>query len=296
MSFETYALDYVVLGIITGSVYATVAVGLSLVYGILKVVNAAQGDFILIGGYVAVFISGVTNPIISIPASFAVLFLLGMLIERTTIRPVRFQMESQRRGEDERGIVFLILTFGISTVIESIALVGTAAEGTLPTPQDFVGSVSLFGLGISYQQIALVVITPTALALLFLFLYKTRLGKTIRATSQNPEAAISSGIDINKTFMLAVGLAAGLTGVGGSLLAPIQGIFYSYGFGLTVQGFAVVMLGGLENPLAAILSSYILGVSESFVTWGIGAQWESALAFVVMIIILMVRPRGLFGK
>jgi branched-chain amino acid transport system permease protein len=284
-------------GILAGGILGLVALGFSLVWGIMNIINLAHGAFIMLGAYVTyqLFTSFHLDPFLSIPISFAVLFVLGYLIQRYLINWVARAPV----------LTTFLLTFGLSLLIVNFALliwtsdtvgVTTAYSGTNFTLGDVtVPWVKLFTL------LAALAIT----GVMQVWLTRTKMGRAIRATAMDIGAAQLSGVRVAHVYAIVFGLGAGLAGVAGTLLSLSYSINPSMGDPFLIKAFVVCVLGGLGSVEGALVGGLTYGIVESFATqldFTIGTQHisgsglQDAFALMVLLIVLIVRPRGIMGK
>jgi branched-chain amino acid transport system permease protein len=284
--------EFLILGIVLAGIYALFSVGLSLIFGVLDVINTAHGEFFAVGGYLA-FAAIV---LLHLPAPIGIVagtlgsFALGLAVYPLLIAPLR-----QRLGRRPQGPLFLVLTLGLSTFMQS-SLLAIAGGDYLRVPPYLRGMLDLGFTAISYQRLVILAVAVAALAALFLFLRYHRVGMAIRAVAMNPEAAQSVGINLARVFTLTLGVGLGLAGLAGALIAPLFNVYPTVGFPLTIKAFAITILGGLGNVAGALLASVVIAVVEALSVLVMPSEWQSIIAFVVMILVLLVRPQGLLGR
>ncbi|WP_408010413.1 branched-chain amino acid ABC transporter permease [Pseudalkalibacillus sp. A8] len=274
-------------GLTIGSVYSLVALGLTLVYGILHIPNFAHGALYMLGAYVTLTLMllwGV-HYWIAILISILVVGLLGVLMERLVFHPLR----------NAPPIHDKIAAIGILLFLEALAhLIWGADYRTMGTPYGEV--INLFGLTVTTQRLLINVSAVVVMILLYLFLKKTFVGSTIIAMSQNREGAHLVGINTNKVTMLTFMISGGLAAIAASLSAPINLVFPGMGHLVILKAFVIIILGGMGSIPGAILGGYILGFSESLGATYISNDYKDLIAFVLLVIILSIKPRGLFAK
>jgi branched-chain amino acid transport system permease protein len=288
---ETIA-EFIILGLIVGGIYALFSVGLTLIFGVLDVINTAHGEFFAVGGYL-VFIAVVLlhlPPAFGIAVAVAGAFLLGLAIYPLLIAPLK-----QRLGRRPQGPLFLVLTLGLSTFMQS-TLLAMAGGDYLRVPPYVGGIYDLGFTAVSYQRLLIFGVAMIALALLFLFLRYHRQGMAIRAVAMNPDAAQSVGVNLALVFTLALALGVGLAGLAGALIAPLFNVYPAVGFSLTIKAFAITILGGMGNLAGALLASFVVALIEALSVLVIPSQWQNMIAFGAMILVLLVRPQGLLGR
>jgi branched-chain amino acid transport system permease protein len=274
-------------GLVVGSLYALVALGLALVYGTMGIPNFAHGHLYMLGAYVAFF--GVTVVHIGYwPAlllAVAVLAALGVLLERVVFRPLRSAPE----------VNAIIAAVGVLFFLQTLAQVWFGADfRVLPTPYDHV--VHLGGFVATQQQLVVIAAAAVLMVLLFLFLKRTLVGATIEAVAQNRAGAALVGIDTDRVSMLVFGISAGLAAAAATLIASISLISPTMGFSVILKAFAVIVLGGMGSIPGAIVGAFILAFAESFGGTYVSTSYQDVIAFAVLAIILAVKPTGLFAK
>jgi branched-chain amino acid transport system permease protein len=281
----------VVLGLVLGGIYALFSVGLTLVFGVLDVVNVAHGEFFTLGGYaafVAIVVLGLP-PALSLPIAAVASFVVGLAVYPALIRPLQ-----KRLGRRTPGALYLVLTLGLSTVMQNTML-GVAGGDYLRVPPLLRGGIDLGFTYLTNQRGMILLIACATLGALFTYLRWSRDGMAIRAVAQNAAAAQSVGIPLGRIFTLTMGLGCGLAGLGGALMAPIFTVYPAVGFQLTLKAFAITILGGMGNIPGALLASFILAQIETLSVLVIPSEWTNAIAFSLMIAVLLVRPQGLLS-
>ena len=276
-----------VTGIALGSVYALLAIGLSLIFGMLTVVNFAHGAYFMMGAYIGVYVLNVTGSFLaSLLAVFFSIGLLGLLTERVLVRPL------YGRGPDYP----LLLTFGLSYVIIDVIRIIFGIEGLQsPTPTALQGSVNI---GIGYfplYRLFLIAATAVVIAALWLFIEKSRYGLIIRAGARDPEIVRILGIDVAKVWLLVFGLGTAIAGLSGILAAPIRTVTPEMGIPVLVESFVVTVVGGMGSLGGAVVAGLLVGVVYSLTALFAPALAELSI-FVLMALVLIVRPQGLFGR
>ncbi|WP_342430828.1 branched-chain amino acid ABC transporter permease [Neobacillus sp. FSL H8-0543] len=274
-------------GLTVGSVYSLVALGLTLVYGILHIPNFAHGALYMIGGYITLTMmtkAGI-HYWLAIVVSILVVGLLGILMERLVFHPLKGAPPIHDK----------IAAIGIMLFLEAFAQYVWGAEyHTMPSPYGQV--VEVFGLTFTVQRILIISGAIVVMILLNLFLKKTYIGATIIAMSQNREGANLVGINTNKVAMLTFFISGGLATIAASLSAPINLVFPGMGNLVILKAFVIIILGGMGSVPGAILGGYILGFTESLGATYISNDYKDIIAFVLLVIILSVKPTGLFVK
>src|SRR5689334_3617793 len=285
-------LEFLIQGLVLGGLYALFAVGLSLIFGVLDVINVAHGEFFAIGGYLA-FAAVV---LLHLPGAVGVLgaavgtFLLGLCVYPLLIAPLK-----RRLGGRPQGPLYLVLTLGLSTFLQS-SLLAIAGGDYLRVPPQVSGILDLGVTAVSHQRLLVLAAAAVLLTALFAFLRFHPEGLAVRAVALNSDAAQAMGINLPRIFALTLALGVALAGVGGALMAPLFNVYPAVGFPLTIKAFAITILGGMGNPAGALVASFLVSIAESLSVMVIPSQWQNLIAFAVMIVMLLVRPRGLFGR
>jgi branched-chain amino acid transport system permease protein len=274
-------------GLTIGSVYTLVALGLTLVYGILHIPNFAHGALYMMGGYITLIMmtKAGLHYWFAIIVSVLVVGLIGVLMERFVFYPLK----------DAPAIHDKIAAIGILLFLEAFAqFVWGADYQTMPTPYGQV--VNVLGLTFTVQRILIIVSAIVVVILLYLFLKKTFIGATIISMSQNREGANLVGINTNKVAMMTFMISGGLAAIASSLASPINLVFPGMGHLVILKAFVIIILGGMGSIPGAIIGGYILGFSESLGATYISNDYKDIIAFILLVVILTVKPTGLFAK
>ncbi len=270
-----------------GSVYTLVALGLTLIFGILDIANFAHGELYMLGGYFAfVLISLLNVPyLLAIPLAMVGLAAVGAVLDRFMFRPIR----------DAAPIVSIIATLGLSIGLQQLAVILWKADPR-EVPSPFSSTiVQLPGASLTLQGLLVILCSAALIAVLYLFIKKSRLGKAMRATAQDKLAASALGIDTNHVMMATVSIGSAIAAAAGCLIGPIFLVYPTMGVLPCLKAFVVVIIGGMGNVPGAIFGGYLLAFLETFVTGYVSSLYRDPIAFVVLILVLIVRPAGLFG-
>jgi len=277
----------VINGLLIGGIYALVSIGVTLIFGVIKIVNFAQGEFVMIGMYISFFLAtqfGI-DPIVSLFVSMPVLFVVGVLIQHFLIRRVL--------GLNDLPQIFL--TFALSLLILNLALMLLTANYRTVHTWYSDEALHLGGLYIPLAKLIAFVLAMVLSGLLWVFLHATDLGKAMRAAAQKPEVAMLMGINPNRVFCVALGIALALAGAAGSLLMPFYPAYPMVGQVFVLMAFVAVVLGTLGNVVGALIASLMMGVAESLGIQFVGADSGLIVVFMMLLLTLAVRPSGLAG-
>ncbi|BCJ85455.1 branched-chain amino acid ABC transporter permease [Effusibacillus dendaii] len=273
-------------GLVLGSIYSLVALGLTMVYGILELPNFAHGHLYMVGAYLTLFMMTLYGfsywPAIVI--SVLALVVIGVILERLVFNPLK----------DAPHINAMIAAVGVMLFMEATARVLWGSDfRRLESPYE--GVVNIFGLSITEQRIIIIISALILMVALNLFLKKSVIGQTIEAMAQNREGAFLVGINANKVSMLTFAIAAGLAAAAASLAAPVNLVYPSMGSMVNLKAFVIIVLGGMGSLPGAVLGGYILGLSEGMISI-VNTNMQDLVAFLILVIILALKPAGLFAK
>jgi len=276
-------------GLLIAGLYAAVTLGLTLVLGVMGIVNFAHGEMVMLGAYNTFWVFTLLgiDPLLSIGLSGLLLFFIGLFIYRFTIRPIL----------NDPPLNQLLLTLGISIFLQNLAMIFWKTDSrSVLTPYSGM-SLSLGEVHVGLTRLLTFLIAVGLTLLLLLFLYKARPGRAMRAVSENNTASWLIGINVQKTYLLAFGVACALAGASGALVSTIMYTYPMVGFKLSLKAFCILVLGGLGNIPGALFGSLILGLTESFVGTYVpeGSGWAEGISFILIMIILIIKPTGLVG-
>jgi branched-chain amino acid transport system permease protein len=274
-------------GLALGSIFVLVALGISLIFGLLTIVNFAHGQFFMLGAYVGAFALGMTGnfwlALLAVP-----LFVggVGMLSERFLVRPLY-----------GRGIDYpLLLTYGLGLIILDAVRILAGTEGIpFPTPEVLSGAADLGFFFFPTYRLFLILVTALLLVALWLFLERTPYGLIIRAGARDPEIVQILGVDIGRVWLIVFAIGVALAGLAGVLAAPIRGVFPEMGVPVLVEAFVVTVVGGMGSLLGAVIAGLLVGITVSFTSFYF-PQMATLSMFLLMALVLVFRPRGLFGR
>lgn len=284
--------EYALLaGLIFGLYYSLIGIGLNLVFGVLRMVNLAHGDFVMLGGFAAYFAYTLAgwNPLVALVIAFVIFLALGF--------GLYFVLVPRLSASRDPEMISLVLFFGLSQVIEALATIFFGNDQhSIFAPVFGSRPVQLLGQSYPIAWIVTGAVSVIAIAGLYVYLNHTRLGYATRAVMASREEALVSGISVHRVSAIAFGLGIALAAVAG-VLAPFMlgGITPSIGVGITVTAFAVIVLGSLGNPLGTVAGGLIFGVSlmlmQTYLT-----SWANLLPYVLLLLVLLTRPNGIFGR
>jgi branched-chain amino acid transport system permease protein len=279
-------LQFVFSGLTVGAIYALVALGFTLIYNASDVVNFAQGEFVMLGGMVTVFGAAAGIPMVfAALLAIAVAVVVGLLLHRFAIAPAR----------GASPVTLIIITIGVSILLRGVAaIVFDKNYHSLPSP---FGNEPLVIGGATLLPQSLVVLVGVAVVVIALWLFMTRTltGKAMLATAANKIAAQMTGINTSAIVTLSFMISAGIGAIGGILAAPITLTNYDIGTMLALKSFAAAMLGGMGNPIGAVVGGILLGLLEQLSAGYVSSQYKDAVAFVVILLVLFTMPQGLLG-
>jgi branched-chain amino acid transport system permease protein len=284
----------VVNGIILGGLYGAIAVGLSLIFGVMRVINFAHGSFLMLGLILPYWLWRLygVNPYASVAVAAPALFLLGYLIQATIIAPL-FKRE---RAAVLEPLSVLMLTAGVGLIIDNVVFMAFGPDFRGVT-MDFASKALWIGtvLNINYTRLLAFLASLVITAALSLFLARTDLGRAIRSTAQNRDAAALCGINVPRIYSITFGLGCAVLGVVGCVMIPFYLVSPSVGLAFGVRSFITVVLGGIGSIPGCIFGGLILGVVESVAAQFVTATSASIFSFVIFILVLFFRPTGLMG-
>ncbi len=292
-------LDVLFIGLSLGSILLLVALGLAITYGAMGVINMAHGEMVMVGAYVTV-LSGIylgANLLLAIPLAFIVTALLGLLIERVVVRKLYGRL-----------LDTLLATWGIAILIQQavrlefgLSFFGIHIQGLGPglqnvtVPEFLQGVVSIGGAEINRYRAFIIIITAILAVVTWFIIYRTSIGTQVRAIIRNPKMAAACGIDVRRVNALTFAFGSGLAGVAGVMMSGFKTVFPDMGTPMVVDGFLVVVMGGVGSLLGSVLSAGILGEINGLVAAATNDILARAVVFGVVIAIIVLRPKGLFA-
>jgi len=282
-------IQVIVNGLLVGSLYSLISMGLTLIWGTMEIVNFAHGEFLMLGMYMAFFIFtlGKIDPLFSLPLIFVLCFLVGILFYKFFLKKVIYNktMLSQ-----------ILLTFGFSVFLKGLALLLWSPNYRLIRGHILTGSINILGINIGIAQLVVSFICILIAYALMYFLNRTRTGRAIKATSINKDAASLVGINVDNIYTFTMGLGISLVGIAGALLANYYYIYPEVGTFFGLLAFVVVAIGGFGSVDGAFKGGLILGIVTSVTGSYISTEFKYAFAFFLYLLVVSINPRGLKGN
>jgi branched-chain amino acid transport system permease protein len=280
-------LAQIFTGLVLGMIYVLLAIGLSLIFGLMTVVNFAHGALYMLGAYFGVFLLGYTKSFwVALIVAPLMVGALGLLMERFLIRRL------YGRSPDDP----LLLTFGLSLIlVEGVKVFWGKIGLTLDPPRALAGAVDLGFMAFPAYRLFLIAITVAVLISLYFFLGRTNIGLIIRAGSRDPLMVRALGIDLGRIWLMVFGLGTALAGLAGMLAGPMRGAYAEMGVNMVIESFVVIVVGGMGSLLGAVVAGLLIGQVVGLTTLFVPKAAE-IMVFLVMAVVLLVRPSGLFGE
>jgi len=280
-------LQLLIQGILLGGLYGLIAIGLSLIFGVMGIINFAHGQMMVLGMYISYWILVLVgvDPYLSLVVVAAGLFILGYLLQATVVNRILDYPEAMQ--------VLPLVATGL--ILENVALLLWGPDHRSP---NLAVSLKTFWLGGAVVDVARLIAFALAIVItlaIFVFLKRTTTGKRIRAAADNRNGALLVGINVTKIYNISFALGAATTGAAGALLLPLMPLSPHLGHDFTLTAFIVVILGGMGNLVGALVGGLILGVAESMATLFLPATLKQVVSFGILVLIMLLRPQGLFG-
>lgn len=280
-------LQLIVNGLLLGGIYALISIGLTLIFGVVRVINFAHGEFLMLSMYITYFsytFLGM-NPYLSLVVGVPLMFFTGMAIDQLIIRPLR----------DAPAYMQVFATVGLSIVLLNLALFLFTGDYQSIHMAFAEKTFHLGSLSLSYAKLVIFFSSILVSIGLFLLLQYTNIGKQIRAIAQDRMAAKLMGINLNRIYMLTFGIGTALVAIAGGLILPVYYVFPSVGVYFVLTAFVVVVLGGMGNMVGALLGGFIIGIADSLSGYYIDPSLKEVVSFIIFLIVLLIRPSGLMG-
>ena len=288
ISFAGQLIQYVFTGVTVGSIYAMVALGFNIIYNVTEIINFAQGEFVMLGGLMMVFFS--TGLHLPLPLAFLLtamaVTVIGALMERLTINPLK----------NATVLTMIIVTIAVSILFKGIAMFTWGKDPYILPAFTGTEPIFIFGAAIQTQTLWVLFITAVVVVLLSLFFKRTRYGRAMLACADDPEAARLVGIKVSVMVLISFALSATLGAIAGAIITPISLMEYDRGALLGLKGFGAAVLGGLGSFYGAVVAGFFLGVIESLCAGLVSSGYKDAVALLLLLLVLFVRPSGLFGN
>ncbi|WOO96849.1 branched-chain amino acid ABC transporter permease [Micrococcus terreus] len=280
-------IQTVVAGLMLGGVYALVAVGLNLIFGVVKIINFAHGELVLAGMYLTWWLWATfdINPYLSLLIVAPVMFLVGVALQQFLVAPMLTSSPTMK----------IFLTLGISVLLQNLALFMFGGQFRAVNDPWAEQNLTILGISVTYGRVTAFVVALTLVLGLFYLMKRTLMGKVLNAIVEDRETAGTIGIPVKKYYLLAMGIGVGLAGIAGTLIIPFQAAYPLAGAHFTLLAFVVVVLGGLGNMGGALVGGLILGIVETLTGTYVDPALQQVAVFIVFIIVLIVRPQGIFG-
>jgi branched-chain amino acid transport system permease protein len=275
-------------GLLIGSVYALIAVGFTLVMGVMRIVNFAHGHLVMVAMYVAFFMFTAHrwDPYLSLAVVVPGMFLLGVVVQRVLFRHVL----------GEKAFAQIIVSFGLLLILENSILFYFGGDFRTVGTSYTTATIVLGSARISVAQLFAAALAWLTVGALSLFLYRSEFGRAMRACADDLEAAMSVGIDVQRVFQISVGISTMLAGMAGAAIMPFLVAYPTVGIDFGIKAFVITILGGLGSVPGALAGSLLIGVVEQVTSAAVSRAFANAVVFGVLILVLMFRPRGIFGR
>lgn len=281
-------IQLIINGLLLGGMYALISIGLTLIFGVLEIVNFAHGEFLMLAMYGSFWLFQLygVDPYASLLIILPLFFLVGVVVQKIAIEPI---LNAPPLNQ-------IFMTVGLSMVLQNAALfIWTADYRTVKTSYSAL-TLKTSGLMISFPRLVAFFLAMGLIAALLIFLKKTYIGKAIRALAQERKAAMLMGINVYRTYQIAFGIGIACVGAAGAMLMPVYFVFPSVGSLFVLIAFVVVVLGGYNSLTGSLVGGLLIGVVEAFSGFYISPHLKEAIYFVIFILILLFRPTGLFGR
>jgi len=284
----TVFLQSLISGILIGGVYALIGIGLTIIFGVMRVINFAHGDIMMIGMYLtySLFTLAGIDPFVSIVITIPLMFMFGAFLQKVFINRMQGALPQNQ----------ILLTIGLGLIMSNTMMLAYTSDYKILTTDYSSSSFNIAGISISTPLAISFLITAAITAMLYWFLLKTDTGQAIRATAQDREAAQLMGINVKWMSILAFGMGSALAGTAGALISPTYYIFPQIGSTFTLKAFVITVLGGMGSIVGATIGGIIIGVAESVSAVYISSGWKDVVVFVLFLLVLLFKPAGLMGK
>ena len=284
----TVFLQSLISGLLVGGVYALIGIGLTIIFGVMRVINFAHGELVMVGMYITFFAFSLfgIDPFVGIVIVIPLMFLFGAFLQKTFINRVLNALPQNQ----------ILLTIGLGLVMSNTVMLLFTSDYRILSTSYSSGSVNLGGISISEPLTISFLITAAITGALYWFLIKTDTGQAIRATAQDRDAAQLMGVNVRRMSVIATGIGAALAGTAGALISPTNYIFPQVGSAFTLKAFVIVVLGGMGSVVGATIGGLIIGVSESLSAAYVSSGLKELFVYVLFLLVLLFKPAGLLGK
>ena len=274
-------------GILIGGVYALIGIGLTIIFGVMRVINFAHGDLLMLGMYMTYFLFTLLHidPFVSIIVTIPLMFLYGAFLQKVFINRVLGALPQNQ----------ILLTIGMGLVMSNAVMLAFTSDYKILSTKYSSSSFNILGISISSPLLISFAITIIITVALYWFLYRTDTGQAIRATAQDRGAAQLMGINVKRMSIIAFGMGAALAGTAGALISPTYYIFPQVGSVFTLKAFVITVLGGMGSIIGATLGGVLIGIAESVGGVYFGSGWKDVIVFMVFLLVLLFKPSGLLG-
>ena len=283
----TVLMQSLISGILIGGVYALIGIGLTIIFGVMRVINFAHGDIMMVGMYLTYFLFTMfgIDPFMSVLITIPLMFLFGALLQKIFINRILGSLPQNQ----------ILLTIGLGLILSNGMMLAFTSDYKILTTSYSSSSVNIGGISISQPLAISFLITCAITAALYWFLMKTDTGQAIRATAQDREAAQLMGINVKWMSILAFGIGSAMSGTAGALISPTYYIFPQVGSAFTLKAFVITVLGGMGSIVGATIGGIIIGIVESMGAVYISSDWKDVLVFGIFLLVLLIKPSGLMG-
>jgi branched-chain amino acid transport system permease protein len=275
-------------GVLVGGVYALIGIGLTLIFGVMRVINFAHGELLMVGMYLTFFVFTLLgiDPFLSIVIVIPLMFLFGAFLQRIFIHRVLDALPQNQ----------ILLTIGLGLIMSNTVMLVFTSDYRILTTSYSSAAVTLAGISISKPLFISFVVTAAITAILYWFLIETNTGQAIRATAQDREAAQLMGVNVRRMGVVAFGIGSALAGTAGALISPTYYIFPQVGGAFTLKAFVIVVLGGMGSIIGATLGGIVIGAVESLAAVYVSSGLKELFVYVLFLLVLLLKPSGLLGK
>lgn len=287
MTLDTIIIQSLINGLLIGFIYSLIALGLTLIWGTMEIVNFAHGDFLMLSMYVTfwIFTIGRVDPILSLPIILIIFFIIGLIYYKVLLKVLQTRQIFSK----------VLATVGFGSALQSIAIFFWKPDYRLIRGHKLSGSIRFSDISIGIPQLVMSIICVISIFLLFYFLNRTKIGRAIKATTLNKDAAALVGINTEQINFIVVGIGISLVGLAGNLLSNFYYIFPQVGFNFSILAYIVVCIGGFGSIYGALIGGILLGLTSSIVGVFFNPAYKYAFVFMAYLLIIFIKPKGLKG-